>query len=696
MAFERNPNAELAPQSTDIEVTDEQVLQLSLLAPLRSELKTFLRKNPGSYVLRHYHHQPGQAPVFVQGEPGWTAFYVLTTEDILLLKKGQLASATDPATQQRLRGEITVLEARLERMGPLDTNHSERTVAVAKVAVPKKNRSPRGLLARWTGAAGRPALGQRIVDQGGNSVYIPWDATRSMVFENLTAPLREGEIFGEVSCLYRTPRPATVILQRDCVMLEMLRNVLDKIQRNKVFKARIDEIYRTRTLELEVRHLSLFSELSDEEYATVFDSIELVSVEPGTIIFDEHERSDGLYIVRMGLVKVMKNASALLAPTDIVGSDWKKLCQVLMVETPPKADDRVGAAQAAIWRKLPDGARDLVRQVANGDVHNESERMVLLSSLNGLIMDPRLADLAELQACLPTLLPLLPNDAIAALERRAALLKKKGDWEDAEARRTNRRLLEALYPTVVRRLGKSGGPEIILSYASQGDVLGESGLLSDPPRPRNTTCIAHSHPNHYGQTELVRIPAGVLFKLKGSSPGFASRMRAEAARHRAEAMLRLLTPVWEDTVDTQLTESVERLGLIQGQKLMLIDLDRCTRCDECVRACVTNHADGRSRLFLDGPRLNQYLVPTTCRSCLDPVCLIGCPVGSIHRGHDRQIVIEDWCIGCGLCADNCPYGSIQMHDEGILPERSRGWRYLPAAVAARRAGRRPDTRTLIG
>src|SRR5271165_2961048 len=53
MAFERNPNAELAPQSTDIELTDEQVLQLSLLAPLRSELKTFLRKNPGSYVLRH-------------------------------------------------------------------------------------------------------------------------------------------------------------------------------------------------------------------------------------------------------------------------------------------------------------------------------------------------------------------------------------------------------------------------------------------------------------------------------------------------------------------------------------------------------------------------------------------------------------------------------------------------------------------
>jgi len=130
-----------------------------------------------------------------------------------------------------------------------------------------------------------------------------------------------------------------------------------------------------------------------------------------------------------------------------------------------------------------------------------------------------------------------------------------------------------------------------------------------------------------------------------------------------------------------LTGPFEKLGLIQGQRLMLIDLDRCTRCDECVRACVNTHDDGRSRLFLDGPRFGKYLVPTSCRACLDPVCLIGCPVGSIRRGDNRQIVVEDWCIGCGLCATNCPYGSIQMHDIGVIAEGSRGWHYAPATVA---------------
>ena len=41
--------------------------------------------------------------------------------------------------------------------------------------------------------------------------------------------------------------------------------------------------------------------------------------------------------------------------------------------------------------------------------------------------------------------------------------------------------------------------------------------------------------------------------------------------------------------------------------------------------------------------------------------MIGCPVGSINRGDNGEIQIRDWCIGCSLCADQCPYGSIQMN-----------------------------------
>src|SRR5262249_45104012 len=135
--------------------------------PLKADLKAFLKKNPGSYVLRRY--RAGDGPVFVQGEAGWTAFYILTTEDVLTLRKGQLAEEKRPAVQAELRKDIAELEARLRAMGPLDANHRDRAVAEVKVAVRKKDRSARTMLANWLGAAGRPALGQRIVDDAGNS-----------------------------------------------------------------------------------------------------------------------------------------------------------------------------------------------------------------------------------------------------------------------------------------------------------------------------------------------------------------------------------------------------------------------------------------------------------------------------------------------------------------------------------------------
>ena len=71
--------------------------------------------------------------------------------------------------------------------------------------------------------------------------------------------------------------------------------------------------------------------------------------------------------------------------------------------------------------------------------------------------------------------------------------------------------------------------------------------------------------------------------------------------------------------------------------------------------------DSVTRLIRDGLRYDKFLVTTSCRSCRDPYCMVGCPVGSIRRKDDMQIIIEDHCIGCGQCAEQCPYGNINMH-----------------------------------
>ena len=108
-------------------------------------------------------------------------------------------------------------------------------------------------------------------------------------------------------------------------------------------------------------------------------------------------------------------------------------------------------------------------------------------------------------------------------------------------------------------------------------------------------------------------------------------------------------------------------GLLEAQSLLILDLERCTRCDQCVRACADAH-EGVSRLIRDGLRWDKYLVATSCRHCKDPLCMVGCPVGSIRRRNNLEIIIEDWCIGCGLCANNCPYGNINMHPFDVQVE----------------------------
>jgi len=99
---------------------------------------------------------------------------------------------------------------------------------------------------------------------------------------------------------------------------------------------------------------------------------------------------------------------------------------------------------------------------------------------------------------------------------------------------------------------------------------------------------------------------------------------------------------------------------MEAQSLLVLDLERCTRCDACVNACADAH-DGVTRLIREGLRFDKYLVATSCRQCRDPLCMVGCPVGSIRRRNSLEVIIEDWCIGCGLCAQNCPYGNINLH-----------------------------------
>ncbi len=255
------------------------------------------------------------------------------------------------------------------------------------------------------------------------------------------------------------------------------------------------------------------------------------------------------------------------------------------------------------------------------------------------------------------------------------------DWSDIQVRMAGRTILHALAPEFIPARARTAPPKII-RYMGRGECFGELGVVLQ--RPRSASAIAYDHPatenrRAASRVELVRIPGPAFREFLERVPRLAERVQQQIAHYqRLDETRAAVSPL--QSFGLAGTAEFRDLGLAQGQKLLVIDLDRCTRCGDCVRACIRTHDDGLTRLYLDGPRFGRFLIPAACRQCRDPLCMIGCPVGSIQRGDNGQIVIRDWCIGCALCARQCPYDSIQMHDLGIVPESAAGWRIAPESA----------------
>ncbi len=197
------------------------------------------------------------------------------------------------------------------------------------------------------------------------------------------------------------------------------------------------------------------------------------------------------------------------------------------------------------------------------------------------------------------------------------------------------------------------GGEMVLAYVSRGDYFGEIGLLGGGIRTATCTSLDH--------VELVKISGEDFRQMVERFPGVRAGLQTVVAeRQTANAQrLRMRQSIPLDQFLSQ--------GLMEAQSLLILDLQKCTRCDACVNACADAH-DGVTRLVRDGLRFENFLVATSCRQCRDPLCMVGCPVGAIRRRNSLEVIIEDWCIGCGLCARSCPYGNINLHSFDVMVE----------------------------
>jgi Fe-S-cluster-containing dehydrogenase component/CRP-like cAMP-binding protein len=184
-----------------------------------------------------------------------------------------------------------------------------------------------------------------------------------------------------------------------------------------------------------------------------------------------------------------------------------------------------------------------------------------------------------------------------------------------------------------------------LTYLRNGDQFGLDELYEAWKSGQD--CAYETSLTALGYLHVLRIPFSVLAELvfpRITPP--RARLSDAAARPIAQ--------------DAFLEWAVDK-RYINGTQAMLIDLERCVRCDDCVRACADTHG-GNPRFVRQGETMGKWLVANACMHCVDPVCMIGCPTGAIHRSREGgAVVINDLtCIGCGVCANSCPYDNIRL------------------------------------
>ena len=128
------------------------------------------------------------------------------------------------------------------------------------------------------------------------------------------------------------------------------------------------------------------------------------------------------------------------------------------------------------------------------------------------------------------------------------------------------------------------------------------------------------------------------------------------------------------------------------------DMTKCIGCKCCVVAC--NEQNGNPAAInwrrvgeVEGgyyPHTQRHYLSMGCNHCLEPSCLIGCPVEAYTKDPSTGVVIHsaDACIGCQYCTWNCSYGVPQYNAErGVVGKcdmchNRLGDDMAPACVAA--------------
>lgn len=202
---------------------------------------------------------------------------------------------------------------------------------------------------------------------------------------------------------------------------------------------------------------------------------------------------------------------------------------------------------------------------------------------------------------------------------------------------------------------KTEDGDVVVAYCAAGnyiDLMGLSGKLN-----RMVTACATV------ATEAVSFDHSSFNAVLESDPELSRNVQKERKKQLAQ-----YTRMQSEPEQGEILSFLMANGIGEATDVLIIDESLCVGCDNCENACAATH-QGISRLDRKaGPSFYSLHIPTSCRHCEHPHCMQDCPPDAIHRLLNGEVYINDTCIGCGNCVENCPYDVIQMTE--VLPQQT--------------------------
>ncbi|RME05159.1 MAG: 4Fe-4S dicluster domain-containing protein [Planctomycetota bacterium] len=378
----------------------------------------------------------------------------------------------------------------------------------------------------------------------------------------------------------------------------------------------------------------LFEGIPEDLLRKIVYECEIIRALPEDIIYREGVYSEDFYVILQGLVRLQKNTNTGPKYIASVGKD-DFFGEMGPLSGHPRWESAIAEALSYIL-KIPS---EIFHELLSKSPH--IKEMVDLKYMERSIFGHlRIAPLFE---CIEDDKDLMFFVKVADLVsyQKGDILCKEGEEGNAFY------MIRNGYAKVTTT---EQGEEKILAYLRENMYFGELALLKGVPW--NVTITAMTN------LEAIRIEKGYFQEFVKKNYQLAQYVY----RNWQEYGELSVSGVSQQEQPQQELDVFINKGVIMAKDAIVIDLNKCIRCNECVKVCKEVHGGDVSRLVKrQGFRYDHLLYATACYSCASPDCMLGCKFSAITRDANGNVhILEDNCTGCSICVSKCPYNVIQM------------------------------------